>query len=155
MLPSSGSTKMFSGNLRLTSRNTGSSFCRLKIKFTIFCHSKAFLLQCGPHNAGRGSPWEWKGHALEMMETLKQIEHLIRTTIEKHHWHHSSVCSFNKMLCMYAWSRLTRVKLSFVKWQTFPRLWSIHCVGQVEIAANYWHTWPFWWLELWKRQCSF
>lgn len=82
MLPSSGNTKMFSGNLRIASGNTGGGFCRLKIKFTIFCHSKAFLLQCGPHNAGRGSPWEWMGHALEMMETLKQIEQLISTTIE-------------------------------------------------------------------------
>lgn len=52
-------------------------FGYVKQKFTIFCRSKVFPPQCGPRNAGKGSPWEWRECALEMKETLKKTEHLI------------------------------------------------------------------------------
>lgn len=45
-----------------------------KFIFTIFCRSKVFPPQYGPHNAGTGSPWEWRGRALEMTETLERTE---------------------------------------------------------------------------------
>lgn len=56
-----------------------------KFKFTIFCRSKVFPPQCGPHNAGRGSPWEWRGCALETKATLTRIEQLIWVTIQTLH----------------------------------------------------------------------
>lgn len=57
-------------------------FVELKFKFTIFCRSKVFPPQCGPRSAGTGSPWEWRGRALEMRATLKWMEHLISMTIQ-------------------------------------------------------------------------
>lgn len=47
------------------------------LKFTIFCRSKVSRPRCGPRSAGRGSPWERRGRALETRETLKREKHLI------------------------------------------------------------------------------